>query len=460
MLFKTATAPLGKEHLAIFSAVKLSFPSSVQDPVPHIRAAWAATRKHHPHLGSVLNKDSLSDETGEVRPILIPQFNAEEWLRDTFAVETQAANASALFASAKDEEYATCTWIPASSEVLFQTSHWRMDGGSIMTIAVNFLHVLSQSLAKGTDASIDAFTSPLGDGRMASNVDWILDSFLDDASTPEYMKKAADTMFADMMAGAPSVALPPRSGSDDAVPGDSLRSSLDFGVETTGKLLAKCKEKGITLTLATHAAIVLCSAKYPQHPLCKSYGRFSPVDIRKEFPAPYNTPQYSLGEYCAAFPVIVLDVAGEGNGKTFDQACEELKKSYKGAKNLGFVDDAGKPVSTAELGAPFIRKIIELVNTKPPEGMPTVQAVDFASMGLVEKVMDREYPIEGKSENIVVENFWLNTQTIVKGVQCHGWTFRDEYVLTATYNKSYYDSPYIEDFLGKVKDQLVQGLNI
>ncbi|RGP64259.1 hypothetical protein FSPOR_8079 [Fusarium sporotrichioides] len=456
--FKTATAPLAKEHLSIYTALKLSFPSSVVDPVPHIRTAWAVTVKHHPQLGSVLNLQNHTDKSGKTPAILIPTYDAEEWLAKTFTVDHKATNATALFESAKDEEYATCTWIPSSFQVLFQTSHWRMDGGSAMTIAVNFLHVLSQSLAKGADAAVDSFTSPVGDGSIAPNVDWILDTFSDEASTPDYMIKAADTMYTDMLAGAPSVALPPREGSDEAIPGDSTRVTLNFGKETTSQLLAGSKAKGITISLATHAAIIRCSARYPQHPLCKSYGRFAPVDIQRDFPSPYNTPQYSIGEYCAAFPVIVLDVVNDN--KTFDQVCEELQKSYRRARNSGFEEDAGQPIATADLGAPFIRRILDLVNTAPPPDMPTVQAVDFASMGLVEKVLDRTYHISGgKNEGeVVVEDFWLGTQTIAKAVQCHGWTFRDQFVLTASWNKSYYDTAFIERFLKEVKEEMIRGL--
>ncbi|RFN52837.1 hypothetical protein FIE12Z_2850 [Fusarium flagelliforme] len=458
--FKTITAPVAKEHLSIYTALRLSFPSSVADPVPHIRTAWAATVKHHPQLGSVLNLQNHTDESGKTPAILIPTYDAEEWLAKTFTVDHKATNATALFESAKDEEYATCIWIPSSSQVLFQTSHWRMDGGSAMTIAVNFLHVLSQSLGKGVDAAQDRFTSPVGDGSIAPNVDWILDTFSDEVSTPDYLRKAADTMYTDMLAGAPSVVLPPREGSDEAIPGDSTRATLHFGREATSQLLAASKARGITISLATHAAIIRCSARYPQHPLCKSYGRFAPVDIRKDFPSPYNTPQYSIGEYCAAFPVIVLDVVDEN--KTFDEVCEELQKSYGRARNSGFEDDKGQPVATADLGAPFIRRIIDLVNTAPPPDMPTVQAVDFASMGLVEKVLDRTYPVSGRSNQgeVVVEDFWLGTQTIAKAVQCHGWTFRDQFVLTASWNKSYYDKVFIENFLKEVKKEMIRGLEV
>ena len=44
-IFKQLTAPLGKDHLAIYAALKLSFPPSVADSTPHLRMAWAATRK-------------------------------------------------------------------------------------------------------------------------------------------------------------------------------------------------------------------------------------------------------------------------------------------------------------------------------------------------------------------------------------------------------------------------------
>ncbi|CRG85570.1 hypothetical protein PISL3812_02617 [Talaromyces islandicus] len=461
-IFKTLTAPIGKDHLAISAALKLSFPPSVADPIPHIRTAWAATRMHHPHLGSVLNpQDPANGKSSSAgQTILIPTFDAEEWLTNTFSVDTGSSNASVRFKASKNEDYAQCIWIPSSSEVLFQTSHWRFDGNAMITIAVNFLNVLTQSLARGADAQLDSYTSPVGDGSIAPGADWILDAFNDEESTPAYMRKAADTMFSDMMAGAPSVALPVRKGSDHSAPGDSLRVSLNFGKGKTSQLLASCKSKGITLALATHAALILCSARYPQHPLCKSYGRFAPVDIRKEFPPPYNTPQYSIGEFCAAFPVVVLDVVGEN--KSFHQVCAELQRSYNGAKQLGFTDDEGRAVSTAKLGAAFIRRVIGLVHAEVPPDMPTTQAVDFSSLGLVEKVLDREYSVaDGQlREKVTVEDFWLSTQTIAKAVQCHGWTFRDEFVLQASWNESYYDTAFMAKFLDEVREQLFSGLGI
>lgn len=142
--------------------------------------------------------------------------------------------------------------------------------------------------------------------------------------------------------------------------------------------------------------------------------------------------------------------------------CEELQKSYQRARVFVFGDDGGQLLATADLGAPFIRRIIDLVNTAPPPDMPTVQAVGFASMGLIKKVLNRKYPVSsGKNEGeVVVEDFWLGTQTIAKAVQCHGWTFRDQFVLTVSWNKSYYDQVIVENFLKKVKEETIQDLKV
>lgn len=133
--------------------------------------------------------------------------------------------------------------------------------------------------------------------------------------------------------------------------------------------------------------------------------------------------------------------------KAFDQVYEELQKAYRRARNSGFEDEEGQSVVTAHLGTPFTTRILHLVNTTPASDVPTVQAVDFASLDMIEKVLARKYPVSDvKNGEVVVEDFWLGTQTITKAVQCHGRAFRDQSVLTARWNNSYYDKVSREKF--------------
>lgn len=73
-----------------------------------------------------------------------------------------------------------------------------------------------------------------------------------------------------------------------------------------------------------------------------------------------------------------------------------------------------------------------------PEGMPPQNAPHLSSIGIIEKLLKREYVVDGeKGSKIAGEDVWLGGEMITPALCNHVWTWRDQMTLAAVFNTSY-----------------------
>lgn len=68
------------------------------------------------------------------------------------------------------------------------------------------------------------------------------------------------------------------------------------------------------------------------------------------------------------------------------------------------------------------------------------------------------YDISGSA--IEVEDIWLMVEVYSPAAFLHQWTFRDCLTIQASVNEAFYDRELLEEFMGKVQDELLQGLEL
>lgn len=96
-----------------------------------------------------------------------------------------------------------------------------------------------------------------------------------------------------------------------------------------------------------------------------------------------------------------------------------------------------------------------------PEGMPPQNAPHLSSIGIIEKLLKREYVVDGeKGSKIAGEDVWLGGEMITPALCNHVWTWRDQMTLAAVFNTSYYEEAFVNQVMEDVKQNLLSGLQI
>lgn len=265
----------------------------------------------------------------------------------------------------------------------------------------------------------------------------------------------------------PSIGFPSKSGSEAAIPGSSQRVITCLDAGTTTKVAAACRDKGIKVTSAVHAAIVRVTASFPQHPLSKSYAAFVPVDLRRAIArtaAPdAETISKSAGVYFSGLPVCVGSVLpGDGDPqKGVEAIARELGAVYSRDLDEFWAPPGSsiQAISLLDLAEPYVRRTTALFNAPIPEGLPPVQTPDLSSLGKIESYLQREYWIDGDSK-VGVTDFWLGTEMLTRNVQFHVWSWNGTLHLSACFNTSFYEKYFVVGILDKVIQELFLGCGV
>jgi len=141
LAFGGATRAFGKDHAEISVVCQIQAEEEVTaDRLAH---AWEGLGIEYPNLRAI--------------PVDFRKrhVDVEEWVQKTFTVEADLA-APALMPKVPPRDLPGLWWLPSSSEVLFVSQHWRVDGiGALMLVGR-----LMEILAQGKDARIQPPDNP------------------------------------------------------------------------------------------------------------------------------------------------------------------------------------------------------------------------------------------------------------------------------------------------------------
>ncbi|KAI1125033.1 hypothetical protein F5Y10DRAFT_14844 [Nemania abortiva] len=470
--------PINREHWIIHFVLRLKFPPSVADPIPHLQYAWEILRLRHPTLGAILQEPESNNSRGSLS---VGPLNIREWTDNTFIVCQEYADADKLFSALYPTPTATCYWLPTSCEFVIRSSHWRIDGVGMASLGHEFMTTLVNVVTTNAGApSRDLLLTEL-----LSSPSSVPPSLEDLARAQSHSQSGeddpvlaagADELVSIFLRGVPSIGLPTRdsSATTGTVPGPSARVMTSLDAEKTAQVSAACRNMDIKVTSAVHAAIVRVTARFPQHPLCKSYAAFAPVDLRRALDkmATAHTKNVSkvVGLYFSGLPLRVDNVFT----KSFEEVARDLAIVY-GRDLLRFwspplsaemeaSDLEGKTIGLLDLAEPYVRRTTALFNTPVPEGLPPVQTPDLSSLGRMESSIKKEYADENNdpdgNRKVQVVDFWVGTEMLTRNVQFHVWSWDGSLRLGASFNTSFYGKEFVAEVVHAVIAELLDGCGI
>jgi len=427
--FYSATAaigtPLGQEHLALKFGIKIGH--NLPDAGGALRQAWIASRYQHPKIAA------RSD--GERLIYSVPDTSAlDAWVEETF-VTKPGVTARELFSQlTRPAAQMLLYYLPDSSEIVFFTSHWRLDGiGSMMFVSDFLSHLVAPDLS----------TRAFDWGKEVSNLPPGLDTALDlPATIPEDQDSAQNQSLMQFGAHLPSINILP-VGSTSVPSSTTEREELKLPSEFSSAIVAGCKKHDISVTSAMHAALIAATLALqdPASP-AKNYASWSAFSLRQSLPEPLQNSTYAVNGAHTGVPLTLVPSG------SFLTDASELSGFYR--SRLTSDEVKGRQV--------FHNKLKYQLSQPLPEGFPIPADPALNSIGVIDKYVKETY--EAVDHRVGVENFWLGNTVCTPNVWIHLWQFHGQITLSALHNRGLYQQENIHALLQKVVEILHKEFGI
>ncbi|KAI1400933.1 hypothetical protein F4819DRAFT_460018 [Hypoxylon fuscum] len=407
----------GREHYTLFSKLKLETVSA--DVAPALKHAWKQIRYEQPQIATTVD--------GMKKVYEVPDEEAlEEWLVSTFVVST-APDAEELCQAVKPIKQATLYYLPKSSELVFRGHHHTLDGTGVLLFWHSYLSALASPIK-----DIKFGDEPV---RLAPIMEEVLG--YSEQGTQALAEKGT-ALFLSWAADVPGIGPVSKLGAAPA--GRCLNTELVFPTKTTEALVAACKDRGITVTAAVHAAYVVAIAKHadPKSKLSQ-YVTAGQFNLRPYLPEPYNSSKHAVSVYYTPLPYkIDLPASYWDIAKSLHVY---YQTSYKGnAEEL-------------EIKGHFARALCGAFQNPEILANPISKDALISSLGIAERYVKRDY-----GSGIKVEDLKIGVDVVIGMSMFFFYTFRDQLRLVYSFNDGFEEAENIQMYLEEVQTILIEEL--
>ena len=414
----SAGGPLEQWSITAVAQTRLNLPAS--DKVAALQRAWTALRYDHPQIACTEQSDTNVYEVPDEAALAT-------WIKDTFIV-SHSQTANTLLSTFTRSPSATLHYLPQTSEVAIHCSHSRMDGIG----ALHLLHQLFKALAEPRSISFGTESKNLSPGLFDA-------AGIPTDVTPE-IQQAVTGLITNLASSQPSLGLP--TIAPNQIPGPTQRRELKLGTHKTDTAVKACKDLGLGVTAAVHAALILATQQLSPPELAgRKYTSWCLVNLRPYCQPPYDSATYPVALYHGAS---VKSIAPS----SFLQDALELQSVYK---------QSWQPSQSTLLTnlSHFTETLAPMLGQPPPPNIEPPSEPLLSSLGVVDRYIQPRY-----GDKVEVNDFWMAVEMLTRQVELHVWTFQGDLTLSASFNENFYEGEFIESFLSKIQAILLQGLNV
>ncbi|KFH40344.1 hypothetical protein ACRE_089880 [Hapsidospora chrysogenum ATCC 11550] len=409
----------GREHYMLFSRLSLELESP--DPEVALRRAWVQMRHQQPQLAVTV--DGV-DKVYEVPD----EAGLEKWLADTFIV-SGAADSAELHQHVTDKplHQATLYYLPRTSELVFRAHHHNIDGTGVLLFWDCYLGALAspaEHVLFGEEHT-----------RLVPAMGDIL-GFPDEATQDKNDK--ANEILMSWLSNIPGVGPVSKVGSAPA--GKCQNIEMVLPAKTTTALIRACKEKGVTVTSAVHAAYIAAMAKHASPDSKTSeYVSMTQFNLRPYLPEPYGSASKAVSVFYTPFPYRI------GLPVSFWDSARSLHGYYK-------TTFKSNP-ELLELKDLYMRTVCSVIQTPEFLTSPVPRDALFSSLGIAERYMQREY-----GSKVKVRDMQMSVDVVLGMSMVFLYTFQDQLRLVYNFNDGYEEPKDIQTYLDEVQKILFEEL--
>lgn len=432
---------LDKEHWRIHCVCRLSFTNSNPDDCLHsLRNAWKALVREFPRLALRPN-----GTVSKIYRVLNDETDIENWANDSFFVEMEKAPGDVV-RTLGPRDLPSLHFLPASSEIVLLTSHWRMDGvGALMLLDRLFTLVVLERPITIPGNPEDQYL------RISPSLEEAANCPPMDASPASTMLKSyANSWIDNMHRQAISASGLPYEGDNTTPPSDTTQKTINLTPSATRALMYACKSKAISISAVIHAALAQTVFSLSPEDDRSDYTTVMAVNLRPYLPPPYNGPEHAVQTYVAS---IIPTVP---RNQKLTKAAQDLTTTYRNWYSEKFMralrwiycthaDRLFKslPKTTGGGGG---------AAPKPPSG------VTLSSLGVAEGLIKGAYG--GKGKSVTVEQFSFGVTMMTRQMLLYVWTFAGRLTLSLCYNEAYYQEVMAREVLERLRGFLESELGV
>ncbi|KAB5578014.1 hypothetical protein GE09DRAFT_537343 [Coniochaeta sp. 2T2.1] len=420
---------LGRENWALNIILDVTFAAGDERAiVEKMRQAWLKLRCCQPFLAAHLNIEEDKFEC------TTPTDHAlQQWLSDSFYVQQKSATVDNFLLHGAWAEFSSLHYFPASSHILMRTHHWLIDGVGGLHLANRFLELFADD-------------SPVP--RFGDEARLLPPCLLDAAGFRDGGESAVEqgtVKFMEFVQNLPSIGLPVESSSPTG-PGGTKRQCLAFPQEKLDALLAACRQKGLTLASAMHAAVIVATQeKAPKSESARYFTTLALFDYRKYLPEPYcDVRQYPMGTWMLGPPFSLppADFATQA------EACRSVYKQPVARDVFPMLDSYET----------YAGMLADAFAAPPPPDAPIPSQPQLSSIGLVNGKVQRSY---GSGENLVTVNKVEPVLDIMVATPLvFQWSFGGTSYINMCYNEKWQTDEFIKGFLERVAEVLMGNMGL
>lgn len=477
----TTFSHLGREHWGIHCVCRLEFPENGRDTVTAIRQAWKALVLEYPGL-SVM-PDGLETKTF----VALNSQAVSSWVDDTFLVVETPKSADAIIAEAKPKDLPSLYYLPASSELIFFSQHWRTDAIGTCMLLDRLFTLIAQQPVQALYSSSDNV-----DGHYVSKISPSLEDAAGSpqtgSSSPE-LQGYARQYIEEFHKKALNTGGLPYKGDATILPGDTSHQNLVFTKESTAALVTACKSRKISVSAAIHTALARTvfsfappSAGESQTTTDDDYTTIMAINLRPYLQAPYNTKAHACSTYVASItPTIKRD-------SSFADATAELTRQYKSWYSEKFLralrgiykEHADRLFAPPRLSQPVppatppSTGVVANGDTPPPpppknpNPRPSPPSgITLSSLGIIEQNLKGDYYHQphhntgpSAQPNLHISSFRFGVSMMTRQMLLYVWTFRGKFTLSVDYNTEYYGEEMTREILRRVRKGVEGGVGV
>ncbi|KAI1739811.1 hypothetical protein F4680DRAFT_448806 [Xylaria scruposa] len=418
----------GREHYTLFSVVKLEAASS--NIIAALKHAWKQIRYEQPHIATTVDAMKKVYEIPDEKAL-------DEWmchglhrwwfqLASTFILSS-AANSEELYSLVNPIKQATLYYVPNSSEIVFRAHHHTIDGVGVLLFWHSYLEALKSPIKIIKFGDEPARLSPT------------MERVLGYAEQPtQGLSEKAMALFMSWAGSIPGIG--PVSQLGTAPSGKCQNSELVFAEDTTTSLAAACKNKGVTVSAAVHAAYIQAITKHadPNSKLSE-YVTATQFNLRPYLPEPYSSSKYAASVYYTPLPYKAdLPIP-------FWDLTKSLTEYYR----TSFRNNP----EALELKGHFTRVLCGAVQTPEFLANPVPKDALVSSLGIVERYVQRNY-----GRDLKVKDLKVGVDVVLGMSMFFFYTFQDKLRLVYAFNDGFEKADDIRMYMEEVQAILVQEL--
>ena len=406
-------------HIAVMAKIKTTGLDLKKD----VTIAWKSLRCMNPCLSAIVQGDRWIYTVADEQEL-------ESWLKETLHFHDTPSTSREVFPIRNFTGRAALHVLLQTQELVLLAPHTHLDGIGAYTALNNLLQALA-------DASV---TDGPKLGDEAQHLVPPLNVLAKIPAATDANRSTFQSMLGSWVAGFAGVKLELKDTKQPC--GDPRILYTPFGVSETKRIVAKCKELGLTVTAAVQAAVSIALRKQVKS-TATIQSAVTIHNVRKWIDKTKYPATDLVGPLAVPVPA-VFTLADD-----FFETAHLAKQKYLEPEQTDLLRTLPR----------FWGNEMVAIITSPPPGMQAPSSLGLSSFGVLDAYVKPSY--EGAAgRKFEVEDAWLGITLYSPDVLLHLWTLQGAIRLQCVYNEAYHEKEAVAALLKATGEELLQGLGL